>query len=39
MKKFEYPEGDMQIFAVEDVITTGAVSGEEEEDTLPEDRD
>ena len=37
MKKFEYPEVEMQIFAVEDVITTSTTV--EEEDTLPEDRD
>ena len=40
MKKFEYPEVEMQIFAIEDVITTSAVEegGGLGENELPGDR-
>ena len=36
MKKFEYPEVELQIFAIEDVVTTSTGL---EEDELPGDRE
>lgn len=35
MKKFEYPEVELQIFAIEDVVTTSTL----QEDELPGDRE
>jgi len=35
MKKFEYPEIDIRVFVIEDVITTSMWGGEEDE--LPRD--